>query len=892
MNFSNRVFLLDGNSIFFRAFHGIRELRRSDGVPTNAVYGYVMVLRNLLAQYQPQALVCAFDGREKTFRNDQYDGYKANRQAPPEELLDQIPKIFEITDLLGIPRFAQEGYEADDLIGTMAVWLAEQGRQSVIVSGDKDLLQLVNKDVCMLRLLPTQEHQVFTEDKVVERFGVPPAQMIDLFALIGDASDNIPGVRGVGEKTARQMIQDYQTLETLYENLDAFKGKKRENLEAGRENAFLSRDLFRIKTDVPMALSADVFERKTPDVAALRDWYSEMEFRTFASEFVEETVRDQAPAPKDYQTVETIDQLNEVVAAIEQAGYCAIDTESTSLNVMEAQLVGLAVSIDDHQGWYVPLGHRERGNLPWDEAQPLLAQVLENEAIGKVGHHLKYDLHVLRNAGLTVRGVRDDTLIASYLVQPDRQTHKLDTLAEWLLGMKMTPITDLIGDGKKSAQERMDALPVEQVSPYACEDTDATLQLGRHFSQKIEEMALQPLYRDVEIPLLTVLFDMERRGIRVDLAVVQEQSLALQEELNGIEEAVFASVGKSFNLNSPSQLAQILYDDLKILSGRKRSTRAEILEKLANQGVEIARQILDYRHRQKIKSTYLDSLSKLLRTETGRVHTTYHQTVVNTGRISSSDPNLQNIPIRTELGRRVRKAFTAEDGYQLLSLDYSQIELRILAHLSQDPGLLAAFSAGEDIHSRTAAEVFGVSIDQVDSDQRRKAKEINFGLNYGMSPYGLARRLGISDDEAGHYIEAYFSRYPCVQQYMDETAARAREQLYVNTLLGRRVPTPGVRDPNRMRQENARRAAINAPIQGSAADMLKIAMVRIHEGLKQRSEEAALILTVHDELVLEVREDCVDQVAAFCRDEMEKAVELSVPTPVEVFQGRRWSDLK
>ncbi|RJP30415.1 MAG: DNA polymerase I [Candidatus Omnitrophota bacterium] len=883
----DKTFLIDGSSVFFRAYHGIRNLRRSDGMATNAVYGYVMTLRSLLNEYKPSEMVVAFDLPDKTFRVDLYAPYKANRAALPDDLAVQIPYIKKITDCLGIPRFEMPGYEADDLLGTLAVWLAKHGKQVMIVSGDKDLMQLVDDSISVLRLAQ-QKNMIFSENEVKERYGVNPDQLIDVLALMGDSSDNVPGVPGIGEKNAIALIQEYGALENLYENIDAVTGKKRkENLVTYKEQAFLSRTLVTIKTDAPLEITDGFYKISKFDVNRLRQQYEELEFRSFAQELEKAPASDRE---KQYETIDTLDKLAKVVPAIREKSQCAFDTETTSLDSLSARLVGLSFSIDRNQGWYIPVGHHSGGNVSLEQATPLLKEILESETIGKTGHNVKYDLHVLENANIYLRGVQDDTLLASYLVQPEMESHKLDDLAWRCFAMEMTPIADLIGKGRN--QKSMADVDVETVSDYACEDTDATWRLRSVLMPKIDEYDLGILYREVELPLLRVLADMERRGIKVDPAVLIEQSRELERELETLAGEIYRSVGKEFNINSPLQLAQILYDDLKLLSGRTRSTRADILEKLAADGAPIAQQILDYRHRQKIKSTYLDALQKLIRSETGRVHTTYNQAVANTGRLSSSDPNLQNIPIRTDLGRRVRRAFVAEEGSLLVSLDYSQIELRILAHISQDPGLLQAFSAGEDIHRRTAAEIFDVKPDEVNADMRRKAKEINFGLNYGMSPYGLARRLLIDDKEAASYIERYFARYPRVRTYMDETTDFAMNHLYVTTIMNRRIPTLGIRDSNRMRQENAKRAAINAPIQGSAADLLKKAMICVDELIRPLRREAAILLTVHDELVLEIKEERAEEICRQCRERMEHAMDLSVPTPVEFSLGRSWADLK
>lgn len=886
----NQVFLVDGSSVFFRAFHAIRDLRRSDGVATNALYGYIATLRSILNEYRPVEMVVAFDLPEPTFRHKRYEKYKANRLSPPDELIAQIPFIKSVTEMLGIPQIEKAGYEADDLIGAIALRQAEQGKEVILVSGDKDLFQLIGPSIRMLRLVPMGKNQIYGEAEVKERYGVAPNQIADVFALMGDSSDNVPGVPGIGEKTAIALIQQYGSLETLYEHLDEIKGAKRqETLRDHMDMAYLSRELVTLATDIPLDLSSGFTEMKPVDCDGLRAFFEEMEFRTFAADLPRDEHAAKPPGD-DYQTVDTIAQLQEVVRRIRKKGACAVDTETTSLDTLSARLVGISLTVEERQGWYIPIGHHQGRNLPREEAFPLLKEILESETVEKTGHNLKYDFHIFANEGIALNGIRHDTLIASYLAQPVRESRKLDDLALKELGMRMTPITDLIGEGKN--QKCMADVEIERVSSYACEDTDAAWRLMHLVIPKIREREMDFLYSQVEMPLLRVLAAMERKGICVDAETLQGQSRELSEEMKNLERDIYQSVGREFNLNSPSQLAQILYDDLKILSGHKRSTRADILEKLAEEGVPIARQILDYRHRQKIKSTYLDALQKLIRPETGRVHTTYNQAVVNTGRISSTDPNLQNIPIRTDLGRRVRRAFTAAEGYVLISLDYSQIELRVLAHMSGDPGLQKAFSAGEDIHSRTAAEIFGVPITEVTPDMRRKAKEINFGLNYGMSPYGLAQRLAIDDKEASSYIQTYFARYPRVQNYMDEVTAFAREHLFVTTLFNRRVPTPGIRDSNRMQQENARRAAINAPIQGTAADLMKKAMVDVFDELRGLEEVASILLTVHDELLLEVREERVEEIGSRCRKRMEEAVSFSVPTPVETSIGRNWAELK
>lgn len=885
----SNILIIDGSSVFFRAYHAIADLRRTDGTATNAIYGYLLTIRNLQQEMNPEAILVAFDRPEATFRAEMYKEYKANRDAPPEELVMQIAPIKTVTKLLGLHQFEVPGFEADDIIGTASLRLKEAGYKPIIVSGDKDMLQLVDESVSMLRLAPGNKSKMYTIAEVEERFGVTPQQFIDVLALMGDSVDNIPGVPGIGEKTAIQLIQDYGSMDGLYENLDKVSGKKRlENLTNFKEQAYLSRELVVIRRDVPMPDDGFPYTVNEPNKSELHKFYTENEFRTFASEV--ESGEPVEKQPVNYETVTDIKRLKEIVDLILKKDICAFDTETTSLGIYNNSIVGMSLSIEAHQGWYLPFGHLYDDNLSKKEAYPILQEIFSSEKITKVAHNFKFDYHVLTNEGFTINPPYDDTYIASTLLEPELNSHKLDDLAFRIAGLKMTPITELIGTGKN--QKTMAEIELETVSDYACEDTDGTWQLWEHYGPRIKENNISALYHEIEIPMIKVLSAMERRGIKVDESVLQQQSEEISIDIKKLEQEIFKSVGREFNLNSPPQLAAVLYDDLELLKGRKRSTRADLLEKLAAEGVEIAQQILDYRQRKKIQSTYLDALRKLVVPKTGRIHTTYHQVMANTGRISSTDPNLQNIPTRSDLGRRVRKAFVAEDGYQLISLDYSQIELRILAHISKDPGLLKAFSAGEDIHQRTAAEVFGVSLEEVTSDMRRKAKEINFGLNYGMSSYGLARRLGIDDKEAAQYISTYFNQYPNVQQYMDETIAFAQDHQHVITLKGRKIPVAGIKDQNRMRQENAKRAAINAPVQGSAADLLKVAMVTIHHELKDQPDRAAILLTVHDELVLEVRNDSVADVMQKCKEMMENAVKLDVPTPVECYQGSNWADLK
>ena len=890
------AYLIDGSSYFFRAFHAVGNLARSsDGMPTGAIFGFVKSLRQIEQTYQPDTIVVAFDCREPTFRHEIDKSYKANREAPPEDLLVQQPYVKEILAAWGILTMEQPGYEADDILGTLADRFAAEGWEVVIASGDKDFFQLVDDHVRVLRQ-HMDRVKIYREKEVRERYQVAPDKLVDVFALMGDNVDNVPGVPGIGEKTAMDLIMRFGSLGGLYSNVDQVKGpKRRDALRMNRDQAYRSRELVTIRRDVPLEVTDVVLSAPRPDPKRLLNLYRDLEFRSLAREMEADMavsgIQEEPEGTRhaDYEIIRSVDRLQAVVQEIKRASVFSLDTETTSLNTRQAELVGLSISVRSGQGWYIPIGHREGHCIDLDLVRAYLGPVFSDPERKKCGHHLKYDALVLSRHGMPVAGIAHDSLIASYLVEPERSSRKLDILAADHLGMRMTPIEDLIGSGKH--QRSMADVSVKRVGPYACEDSDAALRLYEFFDSKLDTFGLRRLYQEVEMPLVSVLGAMEARGVRVDPGILEEQSQALKEELKGLEADIHRLAGHEFNVNSPAQLAKVLYDEMKLVSGRKKSTRASILERLATDGCEIARKVIDYRQRAKLQSTYLDALKELIYPSTGRVHTNYNQAVTNTGRLSSSDPNLQNIPIRTPLGRRVRRAFVAEPGHLLLSGDYSQIELRILAHLSQDPGLLEALGSGEDIHRRTAAEVFNVPLDRVTEDMRRKAKAINFGLNYGMSSYGLSQRLGIPVEEAEDYIRLYFARYPLVRQYMDRVAREGREKRFVTTLLGRRVPTWGIDDSNRTRAENARRAAINAPIQGSAADLLKKAMVDCHRRLA--GEPADMILTVHDELIFEVDARRVEEIAEVVRETMEGALDedLPVPTPVKISWGENWAEL-
>jgi DNA polymerase-1 len=864
-------------------------------MPTGGIFGFVNSLRQIERTYRPDIMIVAFDCGEPTFRHEMDESYKQNREAPPEDLLIQLPYVKKILEAWGIPAMEQPGYEADDILGTLADRFVAQGWEVVIASSDKDLLQMVNDHVRVLRQ-HLDHTKIYGEEEVLARYRVGPDKLVDVLALMGDSSDNVAGVPGIGEKTAVDLIARFGSLEGLYSNVDQVKGpKRRESLLMHKEQAFRSRELVTLRRDVPLDMTGDSFSAPRPDCERLLSLYRDLEFRHLARELeaamaaagVQEGEKETEKA--DYQIIRSVDHLKAIAKEIERAPLFAVDVETTSLNIRHADLVGLSVSVCPGHAWYIPTGHREGDCIDLDQVIAYLGPLLSDPDRKKCGQNLKFDVQVLARHGIKVAGIAHDSLIGSYLAEPERSGRKLGILAADHLGMRMTPIEDLIGSGKH--QRSMADVPVERVGPYCCEDSDAALRLCKFFDSKLDGLGLRRLYQEIEIPLVSVLARMETRGVRVDPGILEEQSHALGKEIRELEAEIYRLAGHEFNVNSPAQLAAVLYDEMKLAPSRRKSTRADILERLAADGCQIAQTIMEYRQRAKLQSTYLDALKDLIDPATGRVHTNYNQAVTNTGRLSSSDPNLQNIPIRTPLGRRVRRAFVAEPGNLLLSADYSQIELRILAHLSQDPGLLNAFRSGEDIHQRTAAEVFNVPLDQVSEEMRRKAKAINFGLNYGMSPYGLSQRLGIRVEQAEEYIQQYFTRYPLVRQYMDRVAQEGRERRWVTTLLGRRIPTHGIDDSNRARAENARRAAINAPIQGSAADLLKKAMVDCHRRLA--GEPADMILTVHDELIFEVDARRVEEIAEATRQTMEGALaeDLSVPTPVEISWGENWAEL-
>ena len=892
--------LVDGSSYVFRAFHALPPLTNSQGQATGAVKGVISMLRKLQKDYPESTVVAVFDAKGKTFRDDIFAEYKANRPPMPDELREQIEPIHEIVKAMGLPFLCVEGVEADDVIGTLAQQATELGRPVVISTGDKDMAQLVNEHVTLVN---TMTDTTMDPSGVVEKFGIPPELIIDFLALMGDKVDNIPGVPGVGEKTALGLLQGLGSLDEIYANLDKvaeleFRGAKKmgDKLAAEKDNAYLSYTLATIKTDLDLGTSIDGLVNGEPDLEALLDWFKQLEFKSWIDEL--QTGEDSTPAALEgnYELVLEKADFLAWLERLQKADAFAFDTETTSLNYMRAEVVGVSFAVEAGEAAYVPVAHNYVGAPEQLDREWVLEQLrplLEDPDVPKIGQNLKYDASVLANHGIAMQGIHYDTMLESYVLDSTATRHDMDSLALKYLGHSTIHFEDIAGKGK--AQLTFDQIPLEQAGPYAAEDADITLRLHQTLWPRLEpETGLRSVFEEIEIPLVPVLSSIERNGALLDRDMLQRQSQELGERLAELETQAHELAGGEFNLGSPKQLGEILFEKLELPVIKKTpkgapSTAEEVLVELALD-YPLPKVILEHRGLSKLKSTYTDKLPEMINPDTGRVHTSYHQAVAATGRLSSSDPNLQNIPIRTAEGRRIRQAFVAPPGHVILAADYSQIELRIMAHLSGDEGLLRAFREGLDVHRATAGEVFGVALDQVSDEQRRKAKAINFGLIYGMSAFGLARQLHLGRNEAQDYIDLYFERYPGVQSYMDDTRALAHEQGYVETLFGRRLYLPEINARNKMRQQAAERTAINAPMQGSAADIIKRAMLRVDGWLRDSGANARIIMQVHDELVLEVAEDALDKVSTEVCEHMSGAASLDVPLLVEAGTGQNWDE--
>ena len=889
------VVLLDASGYLFRAYHALPKLTNSHGEATGALVGVLHMLRKLLDGYRPEYVGVVFDASGPTFRERIYPEYKANRPPMPEDLREQLKPLKTVIRAMGLPLLEVPGVEADDVIGTLAQRAAADGLPTLISTGDKDMAQLVAERVTLIN---TMSDTVLDPAGVTEKFGVPPERIVDLLSLMGDSIDNIPGVPKCGPKTAVKWLGEYGDLDGVIAHADEVKGKIGEHLRANLERLPLARELTTIKTDVALDFGPTDLVPATPDRDTLRDWYERIESRRLLATLADEGDGGETPAtddPAGRELLLTEAALDAWIERLSAAELFAFDTETTDLAYMRAELVGVSFAVAPGAAAYVPFAHDYPGapeQLGRAQVLERLRPLLEDPQRPKLGQNLKYDMSVCARAGLALRGIAHDTMLESYVLDSTATRHDMDSLAKKYLDHDTIRFEDIAGKGAK--QLRFDQIPLEQAAPYAAEDAEVTLRLHQMLWSRIEAIpSIASVYREIELPLIPVLSRMERTGVRVDVEELARQSRELGERAAELEESAYAEAGRRFNMGSPKQIGEIFFDQLGLPVVSKTpkgqpSTSEAVLEKLAEDGYELPRLILEHRGVTKLRSTYTDKLPTMVDPHTGRVHTSYHQAVAATGRLSSSDPNLQNIPIRSEAGRRIRRAFVPEPGARMLAADYSQIELRIMAHLSGDERLLAAFAAGQDIHRATAAEILGLQPEAVTSEQRRSAKTINFGLIYGMSAFGLARQLGIERQEAQAYVDAYFARYPGVRAFMDRIRAQAGRDRFVETLFGRRLYLPNIDHSNHQLRSAAERTAINAPMQGTAADIIKRAMLRVDDWIEREAPPVQMIMQVHDELVFEVAEDAVDGVAERIRALMEGAAELSIPLTVETGIGENW----
>ena len=900
MSNSKTLVLVDGSSYLYRAFHALPPLSNSRGEPTGAIHGVLNMLNRLLKDYEPERVAVVFDARGKTFRDDLFEQYKANRPPMPDDLRGQVEPLLEAVAAMGLPLLRVQGVEADDVIGTLARRAANAGHDTLISTGDKDMAQLVDRHITLVN---TMTNKTMDRDGVKEKFDVYPEQIIDYLALVGDSSDNIPGVPKVGPKTAAKWLNQYDTLDNIIAHADEIAGKVGESLRENLVQLELSRKLATIDCDVDLELEPEQLTQSEPDLATLRRLYTRLEMNSLLRQLpasdqdAEEAATPQPTATEtSYHTVLTLAELRQWKTRLEKAELSALDTETTGLDYMQVELVGLCISVQAGEAAYIPVAHDYPGapeQLARDTVLAELKPWLENPERLKVGHHIKFDTHILARYDINLRGIAHDTMLESYVLDSTATRHDMDSVARKYLGVETTSFEQVAGKGAK--QLTFNQVELELAAHYAAEDADITLRLHQAMWEQLSQhKMLQQVYRDIEIPLVSVLQRMEHTGVLIDTFMLASQSQELAQRMQELELQAHEAAGGPFNVASPKQLQEILFERLQLPVIRKTpkgqpSTAEDVLQELA-EDYPLPRLILEHRSMAKLKSTYTDKLPGQVDRTTGRVHTSYHQAVAATGRLSSSDPNLQNIPIRTAEGRRIRQAFIAPKGYCLIAADYSQIELRIMAHLSGDPGLLSAFSEDRDIHQATAAEVFGVDLDAVSKDQRRSAKAINFGLIYGMSAFGLARQLSIGRGEAQDYVNLYFERYPGVKAYMDNTRQLAKEQGYVETVFGRRLYLPEINSRNGQLRQYAERSAINAPMQGTAADIIKLAMIGVDSWLRSATVDARLIMQVHDELVVEVR----DEEAAAVQEElvrrMSQAASLKVPLKVEAARGLNWDE--
>lgn len=915
------LLLIDANSFFYRAFHAVPMLNAPDGTPVNAIHGVLSMVATLIHDYQPSGVAMIFDAKGKNFRHELFPDYKAHRSPMPDELRAQIEPLHHLVQLMGLPLLVIPGIEADDVIATLATQASAHGQEVVIATGDKDLCQLVNEQV---RIIDTMKNKLLTPAAVTDKFGVPPDSIVDWLTLVGDKSDNIPGVDGVGEKTAAKLLRAHGTLTGIVEAMKGQRTRTAQNILAAAEQFPLIQQLVITKRDCDLPLQWNQLTLAPIDQAALRNELQRLNLKRVQALLMQfgwlsaaqtSLISESEPSPastpiapdvtptSDFslpacQTISDLATWQHWLATARQEGCLCFDLETTGLNSFDSRIVGIGLMTQALGSAYLPLAHQglaEMTQLPMDAALTAIKPLLEDAQLAKLGHNLKYDRHILLNHGISLAGICDDTMLESYIVNATASRHNMDDLAQYYLGHTTTTFEDIAGKGKSQLSFADIALDV--AAPYACEDVAVTHALHQHFQHALSAAPeLKTLYETIERPLMPIIGTMERTGVKIDTTALMEQSAAMSDDISHLELRAHNLAGQVFNLGSSSQLASILFDKmglpvLKKTPGGKPSTNEEVLEQLA-ETYELPAVILEYRSLSKLKSTYLDALPQHIQVQTGRVHSSFHQAVTATGRLSSSDPNLQNIPVRNEAGRRIRKAFIAETGYRLLAADYSQIELRLMAHLSQDAALLKAFANNIDVHTATAAEVFDTPLEAVTKEQRRAAKAVNFGLIYGMSAFGLAKQLDVERKIAQHYIDTYFARYPGVAAYMAEAKETAKATGYVETIFHRRLYLPDIQAKNAAVRAYAERTAINAPLQGSAADLIKLAMIRVDAWLSQQCPQAKLIMQVHDELVLEVPEADCERVASALKDCMEQAAHLSVPLVVEVGLGTNWDEAK
>ncbi len=895
-----KLFIIDGHALCYRAYYAFirNPLTNSRGQNTSAIFGFARMLFRLIEDQAPDYLAVAFDPPEKSFRFRVYPGYKANREKMPDDLRGQIEEIKRMVELLGIECLEVDDYEADDVLGSMAKQYASNDLEVYLVTGDKDAYQLVTDRVKVLaNRKGISDYEIYDVDGIRAKLGITPEQVIDYMAITGDTSDNIPGVKGIGEKGAQKLIETYGSFEEIYNHIDDIKGKQKDLLADGKESAELSRELVTIKTDIKLPVKLeDMAFTEVPAEQAV-EYFRRHEMESIIREYF--GGEDDPPAPtvepdRDYRTVKTEEELDTLIAAVKRAKLVSLDTETTSLSPVDAELLGLSFSVAERAGWYVPVRHGSLFSETLLDRELILEKlrpVLEDPGIEKICQNIKYDLLVLRGAGVELAGLHFDTMVASYLIDPNERRHNLDDIAGRYLSYTTIKFKDLTGTGRNAVT--LEEVPLERVAEYAIEDADITLRLYHLFGPKLKEESLERLFFDVEMPLVSVLADMEHAGVMLDIPYMQELLVENERRLAAVEKEIFQDAGQTFNVNSTRELASVLFEKLGLKPQKKTktgySTDITVLESLRGSH-EIIDRLINYRTLSKLKNTYIETLPKLVSPKTRRIHTSYNQTVAATGRLSSSEPNLQNIPIRDEFGKSIRRGFIPAEGHLFLAADYSQIELRLVAHLSGDENMLQAFRDGIDIHSLTAASVFGVTLDNVNADMRRQGKIINFATIYGVSPYGLSQQAEISIKDASLFIERYFESYPGVRAYIDNTIAFAREHGYVKTLLGRKRAVPGITSDDKFPREGAERVAINTPIQGTSADMIKIAMINIAADLSEKGMKSKMILQVHDELVFEVHESEKSEMEALVRERMEKALNLDVPIQVDIGWGENWEE--